>query len=94
MFLYLCLVGAVWGGTTSGATTYALGRAACVYFGKVKDDGHVDVTAIRRVYADAFKRAAMFLERRERTGPPALGSEEISDRRRIGRTAEPAEGGE
>lgn len=58
-------VGALWGATASGACTYALGRAACVYFDAVRGGGGVDVEAVRRAYADAFARASDFLTERD-----------------------------
>lgn len=50
-------VGAVWGASTSGATTYALGRAACAYFAALRGGGQVDAEAVRRAYGEAFSSA-------------------------------------
>ena len=54
-------VGVVWGATTSGATTYALGKAAGYYFATRRRDGPVDAEALRRVYAEALAAGARFL---------------------------------
>ncbi len=51
-------VGAVWGATASGATTYALGKAAGSYFSIRRQGGAVDAAAIRRVYAEALTSGA------------------------------------
>lgn len=47
-------VGAVWGATASGATTYALGKAASYYFTVQGQGGSVDSKVLRRVYAEAL----------------------------------------
>lgn len=49
-------VGAVWGATASGATTYALGKAACVYLARRREGHDVEADALREVYRDAFTR--------------------------------------
>jgi uncharacterized protein (DUF697 family) len=58
-------VGSVWAASTSGASTYALGRAACAYFNGVRGGVAVDVDTVRGVYADAFQRAAEFFKGRQ-----------------------------
>ena len=47
-------LGALWGATASGATTYALGKAAGYYFGTHRVGGLVDAADLRRVYAQAL----------------------------------------
>jgi uncharacterized protein (DUF697 family) len=59
--------GALWGASASAASTYAIGRAACAYFGAVREGGHVDVEAVRRAYADAFARSAKLFRRESET---------------------------
>jgi uncharacterized protein (DUF697 family) len=59
--------GALWGSSASAASTYAIGRAACAYFGAVREGGHVDVEAVRRAYADAFARSAKLFRRESET---------------------------
>ena len=43
-----------WGATTSGATTYALGKAAGYYFAHRGRGGSLDAEALRRIYAEAL----------------------------------------
>ncbi len=57
-------VGAVWGASASGATTYALGKAAA-YFFATRNAGHgVDAQVLRRVYADALTSGTALLKER------------------------------
>jgi uncharacterized protein (DUF697 family) len=53
--------GAVWGASASGATTYALGQTACLYFGWRRVGERVDADALRRVYAEALSAAPRLL---------------------------------
>ncbi|MCC8998940.1 MAG: GTP-binding DUF697 domain-containing protein [Candidatus Contendobacter sp.] len=56
-------VGVVWGATVSGATTYALGKAAGYYFAsRQRHEGLVDSEALRQVYAEALAQGANFLK--------------------------------
>ena len=55
-------VGAVWGATASGATTYALGKAAGYYFASRRRHSLVDAEALRRVYAEALTSGANLLK--------------------------------
>ncbi len=55
-------VGVVWGATASGATTYALGKAAGYYFASRRRQAPVDAEALRRVYAEALANGANFLK--------------------------------
>lgn len=55
-------VGAVWGATASGATTYALGKAAGYYFASRRRQAPVDTEALRRIYAEALANGASFLK--------------------------------
>jgi uncharacterized protein (DUF697 family) len=54
--------GAVWGATTSGATTYALGKAAGYYFASRRRQTPVDAEALRRIYAEALASGANLLK--------------------------------
>ena len=56
-------VGVVWGATTSGATTYALGKAAGYYFASRRQAGPMDAEVLRRVYAEALAAGADFLKK-------------------------------
>ena len=56
-------VGAVWGATASGATTYALGKAAGYYFARRRWQSPVDVEALRRIYAEALNNGANLLKK-------------------------------
>jgi uncharacterized protein (DUF697 family) len=55
-------VGAMWGATASGATTYALGQAASAYFVRRQRGDPVDAEVIRRVYAEALTRSKNVLK--------------------------------
>lgn len=55
-------VGAVWGATASGATTYALGKAAGYYFSSRRQGRAVDAASIRRIYAEALTSGAKLLK--------------------------------
>ena len=55
-------VGAVWGATASGATTYALGKAAGYYFASRRRHCLVDAEALRRIYAEALATSASVLK--------------------------------
>lgn len=51
-------VGAVWGATASGATTYALGKAAGYYFASRRQHSLVDAEVLRRIYAEGLRNGA------------------------------------
>jgi uncharacterized protein (DUF697 family) len=55
-------VGAMWGATASGTTTYALGKTASTYFLSQRQGRPVDAAAIRRVYAEALASGAKVLK--------------------------------
>jgi len=55
-------VGAMWGATASGTTTYALGKTASAYFLSRRQGHPVDAAAIRRVYAEALASGATVLK--------------------------------
>ncbi len=55
-------VGAMWGATASGTTTYALGQTASVYFVNRRRGAPMDAEAIRRVYAEALATGANVLK--------------------------------
>lgn len=55
--------GAVWGATSSGATTYALGKAATVYFGHRRSGERIDTAALRQVYAEALSSGSALILR-------------------------------
>ncbi len=61
-------VGAVWSASSSGATTYALGKAAVYFFARRKDGLNVDPEIIRRIYSEALARGATILKTRLRGG--------------------------
>lgn len=60
-------VGAVWGASASGSSTYALGKAAVYFLVRRRQGLNVDAAALRRIYADALERGAVIL--RNRFGP-------------------------
>jgi uncharacterized protein (DUF697 family) len=54
-------VGALWGASASGATTYALGKAAGFYFNRRSLGLNTDALALRRVFAEQFARGSEIL---------------------------------
>lgn len=57
-------VGALWGASASGATTYALGKAAVYFFVRHHNHLHVDAETIRRIYAEELERGTDLLKQR------------------------------
>ncbi|MBS0425546.1 MAG: 50S ribosome-binding GTPase [Proteobacteria bacterium] len=57
-------VGALWGASSSGATTYALGKAAIYFFARRKNGLNVDADSLRQIYAAELERGASFLKDR------------------------------
>lgn len=55
-------VGAVYGATASGATTFALGKAACYYFRAVRLGERIDTGNLRRIYAKALTSGVAMLK--------------------------------
>ena len=47
-------LGAVWGASASGATTFALGKAAGYYFGRRRLGERIDPTTLRQIYTEAL----------------------------------------
>lgn len=62
-------LGALWGASSSGATTYALGKAAIYFFTRRKDGLNVDAEALRRIYAEELERGASLLKDRLQDKP-------------------------
>ncbi|SDY45646.1 YcjF family protein [Nitrosomonas sp. Nm33] len=58
--------GAVWGASSSGATTYALGKAAVYFFTRRKNGLNVDPETLRRIYMEALESGASLLKERLR----------------------------
>ena len=59
--------GAVWAAGANGTTTYALGKAACLYLHRRREDAPVDADALRRTFREALSQAQRVLvERQER----------------------------
>lgn len=54
--------GAMWGATASGATTYALGKAAAYYFAARRRNARVETDALRHAYAEALTSSTRFLK--------------------------------
>lgn len=54
-------IGAVWGATASGATTYALGKAAGFHFNRRRRGLPADAEGLRRAYADGFNQGSALL---------------------------------
>lgn len=57
-------VGAVWGASSSGATTYALGKASVYFLSRRKEGLSVDAKQLRQVYADALAQGVAILKER------------------------------
>lgn len=62
--------GAVWGASSSGATTYALGKATVYFLMRRQRDLPIDAMALRGVYADGLARGGQFLQERLRATQP------------------------
>lgn len=58
-------VGAVWGASASGATTYALGKAACVYLARRREGHSVDAEALREAYREALAKGRALVGRQQ-----------------------------
>ncbi len=67
-------LGVVWGATASGATTYALGKAAGHYFGHRRLGERIDPATLRRIYADAMASGARLLSADD-PGPSPAGND-------------------
>lgn len=57
-------VGAVWGASSSGATTYALGKASVYFLSRRKEGLNVDAKLLRQVYSDALAQGVAILKAR------------------------------
>jgi uncharacterized protein (DUF697 family) len=55
-------VGAIWGATASGATTYALGKAAGFHFNRRRRGLPADAEGLRRTFAEGFDTGAALLK--------------------------------
>lgn len=55
--------GVVWAASANGSTTYALGKAACIYLHRRRDGEPVDAELLRRVFADALAQGRRLLDR-------------------------------
>jgi len=63
-------LGAVYGATTSGATTYALGKAVCYYFGAVRRGERLDSATLRAIYAQALTQGIALIKGDWKEGLP------------------------
>jgi uncharacterized protein (DUF697 family) len=54
-------LGAVWGATASGATTYALGKSAGYYFDRRRSGERIDSATLRRIYAQSLASGSRLL---------------------------------
>ncbi len=63
--------GAVLGASASGAITFALGKAACVYLSR-KQEGHaIDATALRQAYRDGLEQGRQLLRKQQARKEPS-----------------------
>jgi len=63
-------LGALYGATTSGATTYALGKAVCYYFRTVRLGERLDLATLRAIYAQALTQGIALIKRDWKEGRP------------------------
>jgi len=61
-------LGAVYGATASGATTFALGKAACYYFHGYRLGDRIDAGQLRAIFAQALTSGVALLEGEEAGG--------------------------
>lgn len=62
--------GAVWAASASGATTYALGKAANAYLARIREGHHIEADTLREIYRDALSRGRQLTrEQQEQTLP-------------------------
>lgn len=59
-------IGLVWGASASGATTYALGKAAAWFFDRRRAGLAIDAAALRAVYAEALAAGRDLVAKRAR----------------------------
>ncbi len=57
-------VGVVWGASSSGATTYALGKAGVYFLGRRQSGLNVEARALREVYAESLSRGTRLIRAR------------------------------
>lgn len=55
-------VGAMWGASSSGATTYALGKASVYFLSRRKQGLNIDARLLRQVYSDALAQGVVLLK--------------------------------
>lgn len=72
-------IGAVWGATSSGAITFALGKSACYYLEQKGKGVNVDADALRKVYADAFARGRTLSALQEQTTPDQTKQQQAAE---------------
>lgn len=58
-------IGAVWGASASGASTYALGKAAVYFFSRRRDGLKVDPESLREVYREAMEDGRSLIGKRK-----------------------------
>lgn len=59
-------IGAIWGASASGASTFALGKAAVYFFSRRHDGLRVEGEALRAIYRDAMAEGREMLRRQVR----------------------------
>lgn len=59
--------GAVWSAGTSGAITYALGKAACAYLARRREGGEIEAETLRAVYRDALDQGRQLLRKQQQS---------------------------
>jgi len=59
--------GAVWAAGANGTTTYALGKAACVYLHRRRKGETIDAESLRRTFREALGQGRRLLDRQDNT---------------------------
>jgi len=57
-------VGALWGASSSGASTYALGKAAIYFFVRRKNGLNIDPHTLRQIYTEELEHGTSILKKR------------------------------
>lgn len=60
--------GAVLGASASGAITFALGKAACVYLGRKREGHSIDASALRQAYREGLDQGRKLLRQQQNRG--------------------------
>lgn len=62
--------GAVLGASASGAITFALGKAACIYLGRKREGQAINATTLRQAYRDGLVQGRQLLRQQQQEASP------------------------